>query len=81
MRFGDIDFRIEYRTVPGRQRIYLRAFPGAIWDWNQVFDPKNPRGDRTWVGGCSTNTPGSAGRDPLDWRQAIRPWIPFRIVS
>src|SRR5262249_50449777 len=42
--FGDIELRVEYRTVPRADSgIYLRGTPQVqIWDWNQVFDPKNP---------------------------------------
>ncbi len=55
--FGDIELRIEYKTVPKADSgIYLRGQPQVqIWDWNQVFDPKNPRGSRIWARvACST---------------------------
>jgi len=42
--FGDIEFLIEYKTVPKADSgIYLRGTPQVqIWDWHQVFDPENP---------------------------------------
>ena len=62
--------------------IYLRGTPQVqIWDWNQVFDPKNPtRKPHLGSGGLFNNTPGTPGRDPLVL--ADRPfgeWNQFRI--
>ena len=81
--FGDIEFLIEYKTVPKADSgIYLRGTPQVqIWDWNQVFDPKAPtRKPHLGSGGLFNNTPGKAGRDPLVL--ADRPfgeWNQFRI--
>ena len=81
--FGDIDFLIDYKTVPKADSgIYLRGTPQVqIWDWNQVFDPKNPtRKPHLGSGGLFNNTPGTTGRDPLV--RADRPfgeWNQFRI--
>ena len=81
--FGDIEFLIEYKTVADADSgIYLRGAPQVqIWDWNQVFDPKNPtRKPHLGSGGLFNNTPGSSGRDPLVF--ADRPfgeWNQFRI--
>ena len=81
--FGDIELLIEYKTVPKADSgIYLRGTPQVqIWDWNQVFDPKNPnRKPHLGSGGLFNNTPGTAGRDPLV--RADRPfgeWNQFRI--
>ena len=81
--FGDIELRIEYKTVAKADSgIYLRGLPQVqIWDWNQVFDPKNPtRRPHLGSGGLFNNTPGVAGRDPLV--RADRPfgeWNQFRI--
>ena len=81
--FGDIEFLIEYKTVPGADSgIYLRGAPQVqIWDWNQVFDPKAPtRRPHLGSGGLFNNTPGKPGRDPLVL--ADRPfgeWNQFRI--
>ena len=81
--FGDIELLIEYKTVPKADSgIYLRGTPQVqIWDWNQVFDPKQPtRKPHLGSGGLFNNTPGNAGRDPLVL--ADRPfgeWNQFRI--
>jgi len=81
--FGDIELLIEYKTVPKADSgIYLRGTPQVqIWDWNQVFNPKQPtRKPHLGSGGLFNNTPGKAGRDPLV--RADRPfgeWNQFRI--
>lgn len=81
--FGDIEFRVEYKTVAKADSgIYLRGTPQVqIWDWQQVFDPKNPnRKPHLGSGGLFNNTPGSPGRDPLV--RADKPfgeWNQFRI--
>lgn len=81
--FGDIELMIEYKTVAKADSgIYLRGTPQVqIWDWHQVFDPKNPtRRPHLGSGGLFNNTPGTTGRDPLVL--ADRPlgeWNQFRI--
>jgi hypothetical protein len=81
--FGDIELRLEYKTVPKADSgIYLRGTPQVqIWDWNQKFDPKSPtRKPHLGSGGLFNNTPGAWGRDPLEL--ADRPfgeWNRFRI--
>jgi acetyl esterase/lipase len=81
--FGDIELLIEYKTVAGADSgIYLRGLPQVqIWDWHQVFDPKNPtRRPHLGSGGLFNNTPGTLGRDPI--RFADKPfgqWNQFRI--
>lgn len=81
--FGDIELLIDYKTVPKADSgIYLRGAPQVqIWDWNQVYDPKNPtRRPHLGSGGLFNNTPGTSGRDPL--LLADRPfgeWNQFRI--
>lgn len=81
--FGDIELLIEYKTVPKADSgVYLRGAPQVqIWDWNQVFDPKNPtRRPHLGSGALFNNTPGTTGRDPLVF--ADRPfgeWNQFRI--
>ncbi len=81
--FGDIEFLIEYRTVPKADSgIYLRGTPQVqIWDWNQVFDPKNPdRKPHLGSGGLFNNTPGAPGRDPLVLAdKPFGEWNQFRI--
>jgi hypothetical protein len=81
--FGDIELLLEYKTVAKADSgIYLRGTPQVqIWDWHQVFNPKNPtRRPHLGSGGLFNNTPLSPGRDPLVF--ADRPlgeWNQFRI--
>ncbi len=83
--FGDIELRLEYKTVAKADSgIYLRGAPQVqIWDLNQVFDPKKPdRKPHLGSGGLFNNTPGAPGRDPLV--AADKPfgeWNAFRIVQ
>ena len=81
--FGDIEFLLEYKTVPKADSgIYLRGAPQVqIWDSNQVFDPRNPtRKPHLGSGGLFNNTEGTPGRHPLE--RADKPfgsWNQFRI--
>jgi hypothetical protein len=81
--FGDIELRLEYKTVPHADSgIYLRGTPQVqIWDNTQVFDPKKPtRRPHLGSGGLFNNTPDTPGRDPAV--NADRPfgeWNSFRI--
>jgi hypothetical protein len=81
--FGDIEFLIEYKTVPKADSgIYLRGTPQVqIWDINQPSKPENPhRNPNKGSGGLFNNTPLSPGRDPLV--VADKPfgeWNAFRI--
>lgn len=81
--FGDMEFRIDYKTVAKADSgIYLRGTPQVqIWDKNQVFDPKNPtRKPHLGSGGLFNNTPGSPGRDPLALAdKEFGEWNSFRI--
>jgi hypothetical protein len=83
--FGDIELRLEYRTVAKADSgIYLRGTPQVqIWDKNQVFDPAKPdRKPHLGSGGLFNNTPNTPGRDPLV--VADKPfgeWNQFRIVQ
>jgi hypothetical protein len=83
--FGDIELRIEYKTVAKADSgIYLRGTPQVqIWDLHQVFDPKKPdRKPHLGSGGLFNNTPGSPGRDPLVIAdQPFGEWNTFRIVQ
>ena len=47
--FGDIEFRLEYKTVAKADSgIYLRGTPQVqIWDWNQIYNPRTPIANRT----------------------------------
>lgn len=81
--FGDIELRIEYKTVAKADSgIYLRGTPQVqIWDWNQKFDPKNPtRKPHLGSGGLFNNTPGAPGRDPQVLAdKPFGEWNQFRI--
>ena len=83
--FGDIELRLEYKTVPKADSgIYLRGTPQVqIWDWNQVFDPKRPdRKPHLGSGGLFNNTPGKPGRDPLVLAdKPFGEWNQFRILQ
>lgn len=66
--FGDMEFLIEYKTVPKADSgIYLRGVPQVqIWDKSQIFDPAKPtRRPHLGSGGLFNNTPDTPGRDPL----------------
>lgn len=83
--FGDIELRLEYKTVAGADSgIYLRGNPQVqIWDKNQVFNPAKPdRKPHLGSGGLFNNTPNTPGRDPLV--VADKPfgeWNQFRIIQ
>ena len=81
--FGDIELRIEYKTVPKADSgIYLRGTPQVqIWDSNEVFDPKKPdRSPHLGSGGLFNNTPKTPGRDPLVLAdKPFGEWNAFRI--
>lgn len=81
--FGDIELRLEYKTVPKADSgVYLRGTPQVqIWDWNQVYDRKNPtRKPHLGSGGLFNNTPGAPGRDPLVLAdKPFGEWNQFRI--
>lgn len=81
--FGDIELRLEYKTVPKADSgIYLRGTPQVqIWDVNQIFDPQKPdRKPHLGSGGLFNNPPNTPGRDPA--MVADKPfgeWNTFRI--
>ncbi len=81
--FGDIELRLEYKTVPHADSgIYLRGTPQVqIWDNTQVFDPKKPdRKPHLGSGGLFNNTPNTPGRDPaLAADKPFGEWNTFRI--
>ena len=81
-QFGDIELRLEYKTVPAADSgIYLRGTPQVqIWDWNREVDPNGTVRPDWGSGGLFNNTPGTLGRDPH--RFADKPlgqWNSFRI--
>ncbi|MDZ4287037.1 MAG: DUF1080 domain-containing protein, partial [Prosthecobacter sp.] len=81
--FGDVEYLIEYKTVPHADSgIYLRGIPQVqIWDINQPSLPEKPdRNPNKGSGGLFNNTPKTPGRDPLV--PADKPfgeWNQFRI--
>jgi hypothetical protein len=81
--YGDIEFLIEYKTVPKADSgIYLRGTPQVqIWDNTQVFDPAKPtRRPHLGSGGLFNNTPDTPGRDPaVVADKDFGEWNSFRI--
>ena len=81
--FGDIEFLIEYKTVPKADSgIYLRGTPQVqIWDSSQTYDEKNPaRRPHRGSGGLFNNSPDAPGRDPLVLAdKPFGEWNQFRI--
>lgn len=82
-QFGDIELRLEYKTVAKADSgIYLRGTPQVqIWDSNQIFDPKRPtRRPHLGSGGLFNNTPTTLGRDPsVKADKPFGQWNQFRI--
>ncbi len=81
--FGDMEFLIEFKTVPKADSgIYLRGTPQVqIWDSSQVFDPKRPtRRPHLGSGGLFNNAPDAPGRDPAVLAdKPFGEWNQFRI--
>jgi len=79
--YGDIEFRLGYKTVPGADSgIYLRGNPQVqIWDTTEAGGKWHIGADKG-SGGLWNNAPGSPGKDPL--AHADRPfgeWNDVRI--
>jgi hypothetical protein len=79
--YGDIEFLVEYKTVPlADSGIYLRATPQVqIWDYTKEGGKWNIGADKG-SGGLWNNDKDSPGRDPLalaDW--PFGHWNSFRI--
>ncbi len=83
--FGNIELRLEYKTVPGADSgIYLRGAPQVqIWDWHQKYNPKRPtRRPYLGSGGLFNNTPTVLGRDPASREdKPFGQWNSFRIYQ
>ncbi len=80
--YGDIEFLIEYKTVPKADSgIYLRGVPQVqIWDRTNEREFRN--GADKGSGGLWNNSPGAPGKDPLV--AADKPfgeWNSFRIIQ
>jgi hypothetical protein len=81
--FGDIELRLEYRTVAKADSgVYLRGNPQVqIWDTTEAGG-KWDRGAQYGSGGLFNNSPGAPGKDPLV--KADRPfgqWNSLRIIQ
>ena len=81
--YGDIDLRLEYRTVAKADSgIYLRGTPQVqIWDTTEAGG-KWKQGADKGSGALWNNSPGAAGKDPL--KLADKPfgeWNSLRIVQ
>jgi hypothetical protein len=80
--FGDIELRLEYKTVPKADSgIYLRATPQVqIWDYTKEGGKWNLGADKG-SGGLWNNDAGTPGRDPLVLAdKPFGQWNSFRIL-
>lgn len=78
--YGDIEFLVEYKTVPTADSgIYLRGTPQVqIWDVNHP--PSIKHGADKGSGGLWNNSAGTAGKDPLvKADKALGEWNTFKI--
>ena len=81
--FGDIEFFIEYKTVPlADSGIYLRATPQVqIWDYTKEGGKWSIGADKG-SGGLWNNSPGAPGKDPLVLAdKPFGQWNKFRIIQ
>lgn len=78
--YGDIEFLVEYRTVPTADSgIYLRGAP-QVQIWDTAHPPSIKHGSDKGSGGLWNNGAGAAGKDPLV--KADKPlgeWNSFKI--
>src|SRR5437868_10551935 len=81
--YGDIEFLLEYKTVPKADSgIYLRATPQIqIWDYTKEGGKWNIGADKG-SGGLWNNSPGAPGKDPLVLAdKPFGQWNSFRIIQ
>lgn len=78
--YGDIEFHVEYKTVPTADSgIYLRGTP-QVQIWDVAHEPSIKHGADKGSGGLWNNSPGSAGKDPLvKADKALGEWNTFKI--
>ena len=81
--YGDFELLLEYKTVPKADSgIYLRGVPQVqIWDSTEADEKSVKLGKPKGSGGLWNNSPGAAGKDPLE--KADKPfgeWNKFRIL-
>ena len=63
--YGDIELRLQYRTVPlADSGVYLRGNP-QVQIWDSTEERKFRHGANLGSGGLWNNSPGAAGKDPL----------------
>src|SRR5204862_596403 len=79
--YGDIEFFIEYKTVPKADSgIYLRATP-QVQIWDSTEKAKFNIGADKGSGGLWNNSPGAPGKDPLVLAdKPFGEWNSFRII-
>lgn len=80
---GDIEFVIDYKTVPGADSgIYLRSTPQVqIWDFTKEGGKWNLGADKG-SGGLWNNSAGAPGKDPLVLAdKPLGEWNRFRIIQ
>jgi hypothetical protein len=81
--YGDIELRIDYKTVPKADSgIYLRATPQVqIWDFTEAGGKWNLGADKG-SGGLWNNSKGAPGKDPLILAdKPFGEWNQFRIIQ
>jgi Domain of Unknown Function (DUF1080) len=80
--FGDVEFMIDYKTVPlADSGIYMKGMP-QIQIWDSTEKDKFKLGADKGSGGLWNNSPGAKGKDPLV--KADKPfgeWNSFRIIQ
>jgi hypothetical protein len=80
--YGDIEFLIEYKTVPKADSgIYLRANP-QVQIWDSTEESKFSLGADKGSGGLWNNAAGAPGKDPLVLAdKPFGEWNKFRIIQ
>lgn len=81
-QYGDIEFHIDYKTVPlADSGIYLRGTPQVqIWDYTE--EKKFKIGGDKGSGGLWNNSPGAPGKDPLVLAdKPFGEWNAFKITQ
>lgn len=80
--FGDMEFLIEYKTVPKADSgIYLRSNP-QVQIWDSTEEAKFSIGANLGSGGLWNNSPGAPGKDPkVKADKPFGEWNKFRILQ
>jgi hypothetical protein len=78
--YGDIEFLVEYKTVPTADSgIYLRGTP-QVQIWDVAHEPSIKHGADKGSGGLWNNSPGTGGKDPLiKADKVLGEWNAFKI--